>query len=418
MPAKTRYAGVATAAWYLGASALWLCVRALHTYYLGWGSGFDVNLFFEYARAWNAGLTPYVNFEPEYPPGAMLVFRLPHLLRHGIGYTTAFAYEMAAFDLACCLLVLAWARRLAGRGDARFAAWAVALYLLLSTALFPVIYARFDLAPAALAIAALFLAYVQREAWGATLLGIAGTVKLWPFALIPLWWIRSYREGGFRQVAKATAFMVLGTLIVLAPFWRGGLAIANFLQYHSARGLQVGSTWASISFLLDLLGWVPAHPEHNYGAFHVEGPAAAYLLPVSTVALLVASALPALRGYQLGVGTERDRAGIIGLRLATATILGFIIGSKVLSPQFMLWLVPFLPLVATGWQLAILALLAAALTTVEYPYMSAALEMREPGHIEAVFAVLTRNVCLIALYVALLLRPRAAHSDSKPEPIA
>jgi len=395
---------------YLATIALWCGTRIAHTRYLGWGSGYDANLFGSYARHWAAGQIPYVDFSPEYPPGSMLVFIAPLLFGGEADYEQAFAYEMAFFDLVSCLLVLAWARGLSKHRGRWFAARSVGLYLLLSTALFPVIFRRFDLAPATLAAAALFLAHKKREGLSAVLLGIAGAVKLWPFGLVPVSLVRTYRGGGWRRALATLGFTTLGVLLVLVPFWRSGTAVASFLQYHSQRGLQVASTWASIAFVLDLLGWVPAQVIHNYGAFHVEGPAKAYLVPISTAATLLAIVLPVVRGWYLGVGSLHDGDRELSLRVSTAVILGFLIGAKVLSPQFALWLVPFLPLAATSLSTALMSFLAALLTTIEYPYMSAALEMREPGHELAVLNIVSRNACLVALYVAMLRRPVARPS--------
>ena len=80
------------------------------------------------------------------------------------------------------------------------------------------------------------------------------------------------------------------------------------------------------------------------------------------------------------------------------------IAGKVLSPQFMLWIAPLLPLAVEGVAGSLFALATMALTTVVYPYLSPALEQREPGHGWALFAIGTRNLLLVGWYFLSLYR--------------
>ena len=82
----------------VAAIAAWVIVRYLQLKYAGPGIGYDSGLYQSYARSWGAGGTPYVDFHPEYPPGALPIFLLP-LLMGGPDYARNFAIEMAAFDL-------------------------------------------------------------------------------------------------------------------------------------------------------------------------------------------------------------------------------------------------------------------------------------------------------------------------------
>ena len=89
---------------------------------------------------------------------------------------------------------------------------------------------------------------------------------------------------------------------------------------------------------------------------------------------------------------------------AIASILGFVIGGKVFSSQFALWLVPFLPLVLDGPLWVGMGIASAVLTTAEYPFLATALEMLEPGHARAVLIVGLRNVLFVVLYAGALRR--------------
>ena len=91
------------------------------------------------------------------------------------------------------------------------------------------------------------------------------------------------------------------------------------------------------------------------------------------------------------------------LRYAAACICAFIVFGKVLSPQYLIWLLPLVPLVRGRRGLAATALLTLALilTQVWFPqrYFAYALEFRNAG------VVLVRDLVLVAL-LAVLAWPR------------
>jgi hypothetical protein len=379
------------------AIAAWVLVRYLQLKYAGPGIGHDASLYHGYARSWGSGATPYVDFRPEYPPGALPIFLIP-LLMGGPDYLRNFAIEMAAFDLATCLVVVAWSRRLHPEEPYR-QVQALVVYLLMTAALYPVLYTRFDLAPAAIAMGGLYLNYLNRWRTGLFLLGLAGAVKLWPFALLLVPLVLAYRRGRWPRLLEAGAWAAAGMLApvaLLVP--RAGWSVLNFLQYHAARGIEIGATWSTAALVLNLLGLVPAQVEHDFGAFHVKGSAASLFAAVSMPALVVMALAPQIRAAWT-IRRGEDAVGRVGLAASAASVLGFMIAGKVLSPQFALWLVPFLPLVMDRPISSILAVASAALTTAEYPFLAAALEMLAPGHAKAVMIVGFRNVLLVALYV-------------------
>jgi hypothetical protein len=399
----------------VAAIAAWVVVRYLQLKYAGPGIGFDTSLYQSYARSWGSGGTPYVDFRPEYPPGALPIFLIP-LLMGGPDYVRNFAIEMAAFDLATCLVVVAWSRRLHPDEPYR-QVQALVVYLLMTAALYPVLYTRFDLAPAAIAMGGLYLHYLNRWRSGLLLLGLAGAVKLWPFALLLAPLVLAFRRGKWPRLLEAGAWAAAGVLLpvaLIAP--RAGWKVLSFLEYHAARGIEIGATWSTAALGLNLLGLVPAHPEHDFGAFHVKGPAASLFATLSMPALVLMAMAPQIRAaWRIRAGD--DGVGRVGLAASAASVLGFMIAGKVLSPQFALWLVPFLPLVMDRPVTAVMAVAAAVLTTAEYPFLAAPLEMLAPGHARAVIIVGIRNLLLVALYVVAwrrLAKKPVKSADSSP----
>src|SRR5262245_49391868 len=86
--------------------AAWAAARAVGGHFLGWGTCFDANLYAQYGQQFGSGAAPYVEFHPEYPPGALPIFLFPLLWGGAANYTRSFAIEMAGFDLAAAILAL------------------------------------------------------------------------------------------------------------------------------------------------------------------------------------------------------------------------------------------------------------------------------------------------------------------------
>jgi hypothetical protein len=103
------------------------------------------------------------------------------------------------------------------------------------------------------------------------------------------------------------------------------------------------------------------------------------------------------------VFARRERSGEDLVRYSAAAVVAFIALGKVLSPQFLIWLIPLVPLVRR-WSAAVLFAAALVLTQAWFPkhYWSYALHFSEA----VTWLVLLRDAVLIALLVALLLPNR------------
>jgi Mannosyltransferase (PIG-M) len=95
------------------------------------------------------------------------------------------------------------------------------------------------------------------------------------------------------------------------------------------------------------------------------------------------------------------------VRFAVTAVCAFVAFDKVLSPQYLLWLIPLVPLVGGRRGLAATALLTVAcvLTQVWFPerYFAYA------NNLELAWVVLLRDLVLVAL-VAVLVTPRRARA--------
>jgi len=144
---------------------------------------------------------------------------------------------------------------------------------------------------------------------------------------------------------------------------------------------------------------------HSPFSFDVSGRGAGVLATLLTVLVLVATAA----AWQLlrDGPVDRDRT----LRAVAATAVGFVAFAKVLSPQYLLFLVPLVPLVDSVAAWAIL-LLTLALTQVWARFPEPFLQITHFGAV--IWAALARNLVLIALYALLLRGLRHSRTTSSP----
>jgi hypothetical protein len=389
--------------------AVWAAVRCVQVLVVRFGWGRDPGIYLEYVRRWAEGHVPYADYVIAYPPGALFVFLAPLFPSGGEPwrYYLWFELEMMAFDALAFLVVFVWAGRRWPEDGLRRAV-ALASYLALGGALANVLYARFDLVPAALVAAALLcvleLAYVRL---GAFLLGLAVAAKLWPIVLAPLILAIAYRRQGARSVPATAVAIVAGIALPIVPLlWQAGPASFAWLGYMRDRSIQLESTWAAAALLLDRLGLVATVNTHDHGTVHLAGRLPSILAALTTPVSLVLVALPLARAWAaLPTGVFDDRARSLVLRAATATIVGTLVGAKILSPQFLIWALPLVAVVAADFPLSLAAAIPAyALTAIVYPLAYDILARRGRAFDPALAVLLARDAALIALYVLLLLR--------------
>jgi hypothetical protein len=132
-------------------------------------------------------------------------------------------------------------------------------------------------------------------------------------------------------------------------------ALSEF-TYAGARPLQVESTPATILWLGSLFG-LPAHPDFSFVSLNYVGPLDVVLKPLSTVALAVGCLWAYWR-------FARGRLTLAQAFLATLSVV--VVANKIFSPQYLIWLAPF---VAEVYGFDLLWLVISALTTVIFPYL-------------------------------------------------
>jgi Glycosyltransferase family 87 len=371
-----------------------LCATFAATLWTGPWADERVNDLFVYRTAAEPlldGELPYREVFLEYPPLAAPVLALPGLAGTG---EDAYRLAFAAFMLLVALAVLLLTGRLAQRsgGDpARAMLW-VALAPLVCGAM---IRTHFDLVPVALTLAALALLVAERPRLGFAVLGLGAMTKGFPLVVAApaLAWLAASgeRRAAFQGAAVLAAVVVLFSAIALTLSASGAW---EAVDYHLERPVQIESVPASIVLALDGAGLGDADGVSSHRSDGLEHPAADALAVAFGVAMLAVVALFAF-------AATRGRPDARGLVLASlAAVAAFAAVGKVLSPQFLVWLVP-LGALAFAWRMHALAAACAGatlLTLVEFPARYADVVDREPFPLVVVAA---RNaVMLLVLWLA------------------
>jgi hypothetical protein len=375
----------------------------------------DTAVYQRYGNAIAEGKVPYRDFDVEYPPGALPVFTLPSLVEPGhhqqlsTGFRRAFETLMwlcGAAALAAMAVVL-WGFR---RGNA--AVWGALCFAAVAPLLLgSVVLSRFDLWPAALVAASLAAVVSGRVRVGHVLLGFGVTAKLYPAAFVPLGIAYVWKRAGRREAITCLALTlgVVGAVflpfVILSP---GG--VWQSLNSQLSRPLQVESLGAALLLVGHHVFGFGLVGETSHGSQNVAGGAAGALAVASTV---VQGALLVWIWTSFARGTANREALV---RSIAAALCAFVAFGKVLSPQFLIWLIPIVPLVWGRRGLGASALLGIALvlTQIWFPFRYFRLALDFEGGLS--WVLLVRDLTLVALFgvIAVTLRSTAATRRESP----
>jgi Glycosyltransferase family 87 len=350
----------------------------------------DLFVYRTFAEPFLSGALPYRDIALEYPPLAAPTIALPGVLGTG---EEEFRWAYATWTLlgAAAVVVLCGALARATGGDERRAMMAAALMPLLCGAL---LRTHFDLFPVALLLGALLLLCHERPRSGMAVLGVGAMTKAFPLVAVPIaiTWLASRHSKLAWQAALACAAVIAGV---------GGAAAAISLEgaldavgYQLDRPVQIESSPALVLLGLDAVGLGEAGSVSSHrsdGLVHPAADALTWLFGAAFVALV---ALLCVRLARRGGHGARRELVIASL----AAVAGFAVFGKVLSPQFVIWVLP-LGALAFAWRLHALAVavaVVAVLTQIEFPAHYFDVVAREPW---AIAIVAARNLAILAAVV-------------------
>jgi hypothetical protein len=370
----------------------------------------DTSVYQNYGDPIANGKVPYRDFGLEYPPAALPVFAIPSLLRSPEGdlnrYRNLFEAEMVVCGELALLFVLAALLSLEV-GPVRLGL-ALGFAALAPLLIGSVILTRFDLWPAALTAGALAALLAGRDRLGAGGLGLAVAAKLYPLVLVPLAGVWIWRRSGRRQALLALTVFAAVLLACFLPF----LALAPHGVWQSftrqtGRPLQIESLGAGVLLVLHQVAGVGITMRSSHGSQNLAGPGPDALAALQTV--LQAAAVVAVWIWFARGPAERDRL----VRACAAAVCAFIAFGKVLSPQFLIWLIPLVPLVRGRRGLVAGAVLGLALVLTQlwfpFRYWDLALHF---GALPS-WLVLGRDLVLLGLLAVLVAPSRLRRAQAR-----
>ncbi|MFV5995533.1 glycosyltransferase 87 family protein [Streptomyces sp. NPDC056231] len=383
------------AVWALTRAALLLCVFKVVTL-PGPDVTSDVSVIYHgWSEVLKSGTYPLDDVTWQYPPVAALAVLSPALLPF-LDYASAF-FVLACLCDALVLGLLLYAGRRTGRRTAGGWVWVAGVPLLGTTA-----YARYDVMVTAVAVAALLAGVRHPRVLGA-LAAFGALLKVWPVLLLA----GTTRGEPTRRSWTAAVVTAAGLLVVCTAALPGALA---FLGFQRDRGTEVESLGALVFHVARQFGW-QGRVELNYGSLEFLGPhvplvsALALALSIAAFGWLVVWRLLA---RDFGVRTPADAA-------FTAVLL-FTTTSRVISPQYMLWLVGLAAVCVVFRSSrmglpAVLVLIATGVTQLEFPLGFVHVVTSDAQGVTLMFV---RNGLLVA---AALVASRRLWKETVPAPV-
>ena len=380
----------------------------LHHGFLARHQIIDTPVYQTYGEDMIHGQVPYRDFRPEYPPAALPTFVIPAIGHPSPDtYKQRFGWLMLGCGIAMVAL-MAVALAALGAGPLRLFG-ALAFAGVAPLALGSVVLTRFDLWPAALTVAALAALCMRRFRLGSAVLGIAVATKIYPIVIVPIAIAYAWRRVGRREglVCLGVVFGVVAAtflpFFVLSP---GG--VWDSVVRQSTRPLQIESLGSALFLAAHHAAGLGITMRSSHGSQNLDGTAPNVVGALQTVLQLAALGWVWVLFARGPLGRERLVQG------SAAAVCAFVALGKVLSPQFLIWLLPLVPLVRGRRGVAASALLglACVLTQLWFPFHYWALALHFDAR--ASWLVLARDLVLVALLAVLAWPEREPRREPGP----
>lgn len=351
------------------------------------------------------GRVPYKDFSLEYPPFALLPFVLPRLLTFNMplsveAYGGMFGFVNALYSVGVALLLAAMAHDLHVRRQL-----VVVWYAVFVAILAPLLPWRYDMFPALLTACALLAVLRERPLLAGVLLGLGVAAKLYPAVIVAAVAVFYLAHEDWRALMRLAGGSAGAGALVMLPFLLlAPRQVFSFLTYHEQRGLQLESVAGGLAALSGVLHWTHEQVAFNFGAMHLQSTfataALGWLLPLF-VGLLLLLLWLWFRQFR----HEQQQTGHVRFERLVACVMSvlliFMATNKVLSPQYMIWLLPFAPLLGTRQRSVFAVILACTIALFPFWY-----EHLLAFDMLPVLLLNMRNLLLIALVPWLLLDGR------------
>jgi hypothetical protein len=250
--------------------------------------------------------------------------------------------------------------------------------------------------PAALTVAALAAFVRSRDRLAFGVLGLSIAVKLYPGVLVPLALSYVWRRRGRHEALVCLGILSAVVAVAFLPFLAlspDGLAASVSRQL--GRPLQIESLASGFLLVAHHVAGVDLEMRSSHGSQNLSGSGPAAAAVVLSLAQIAALAW---------IWSRRPATLDELLRWSAAAVVAFVALGKVVSPQFLIWLAPLVPLVAGRRGVRASAVLAAAMVLTQLWFPSRYWVLAMEFDALASWLVMARDLTLVAL-LALLVTP-------------
>ncbi len=292
----------------------------------------DTDTYFRYARLTLDGKVPYRDFRVEYPPLSLPLFLAPKLVSRDVAcFRVAFAIEMLVCNAGTVLIAALWVERTQGRARVLPAlAWYTLFFLILSR----LVVRRYDAAPMLIGFGASVWWFTSRGALGGLAAAVGTLMKIYPALVALVAAAGDLARPRMERCKGVIAFSLASLLGIAAWLYLGGVrGVSESLAYQLGRGFEYGSLYSGVQMLVAKALGAEIAIERDHAAWSSITPWSSRLItvvfPIQLAACLVVCGMYLRRGMREGV------------RYTGAAVLAFIVTGKVFSPQYLIWLIPY-----------------------------------------------------------------------------
>lgn len=315
---------------------------------------YDLLIYLQYAQKISNGQIPYLNFPVEYPQG----FFIPMIIsivsapitvmdgsnifpRGGYAFMFNFTILMVMCDTLTLMFVYLTAKKLFGRDKAFLSG---ILYATAFSSAYFVI-TKYDAFPAFLLMGAIAMYVYGKKEHGVIGSALGFMTKWFPGFAAEFFILRDLKSGeGTRDVTKSIALFAGIVSAIIFPFV--ALNVDEFMKTYT---LHIGRTPLSSSFVY-YLDYITHSGFFSFIAVYLIGSA------------VLAIALHYYKFADTGIDTM---VGYIFM-----TVFAFVFLNKVLSPQYIVWIAPFIAIFLTGtYREMLLAYASQLIFYIEFPIL-------------------------------------------------
>lgn len=378
-----------------------------HYSYLTYGmaSSTDIDRYATCSLTFIHGGNPYARDGMEYPPLALIPMVICRLLAFSDMSKSHHIYAAWFLFISCVTIGAAiYVCSIMRRAQTPLAKWGIALFIIVNVLmLISFIPWRYDFFPALLTLIALYCIIRGRHVLSALVLSIALGAKFYPMFVIPIMVAYLWVRRGRLEALKYAGIITVACLIIFLPFIIANPKAYNeSVKYQTERGLQLESV-ASGLVLTHITGDKEiGYVENDHRASGVRLKNGHKIILAFEMILVISYVFFMWLLYNTLKRTQdiQDKIDIDLLNYAIlSVILLSLVTSRIFSPQYVAWFIPFAPLIRHPVKRITFAIVL--LTGMIYPF---AYHLLMSGHPMGVMLLNARNLLVAVFCVCCIYR--------------